>query len=66
MGKAPPPTPDPVAALAASDLFSDAQRATLRALCDTFIPALEPPAGDEDQAEFWGRAASDLAVPEGL
>ena len=66
MGKAPPPTPDPVAALAASDLFSDAQRATLRALCDTFIPALEPPAGDEHQAEFWGRAASDLAVPEGL
>ena len=66
MGKASRPSPDPAAALAASDLFSDPQRATLRALCDTFIPALEPPAGDEDQAAFWGRAASDLAVPEGL
>ena len=27
--------------LATSDLFSDAQRATLRALCDTFIPSLD-------------------------
>jgi choline dehydrogenase-like flavoprotein len=66
MGKAPAPAPDPLAALAASDLFSDAQRATLRALCDTFIPSLEPPAGDEAAAEFWRRAASDLAVAEGL
>ncbi len=33
------------AALATSDLFDDAQRATLLALCDTFIPSLEPPDG---------------------
>ena len=52
--------------LATSELFSDAQRATLIALCDTFIPALEPPAGDEDHHGFWARAASHLSVPEGI
>ena len=35
------------AALATSELFDDAQRATLAALCDTFIPSLDPPDGDE-------------------
>ena len=54
------------ATLATSELFSDAQRATLVALCDTFIPALETPAGDEDHRGFWSRAASHLSVPEGL
>ena len=54
------------AALATSTLFSDAQRATLAALCDTFIPSLEPPAGDEAERGFWRRAASHIAVPEGV
>ena len=66
MGEAPAPAPDPLAALAASELFSGSQRETLRALCDTFIPALEPPAGDEAESEFWRRAASDLGVPGGV
>ncbi|MEO8091776.1 MAG: aldehyde dehydrogenase family protein [bacterium] len=54
------------AALATSDLFDDGQRATLSALCDTFIPSLEPPAGDEAQRGFWRRAASHINVPEGV
>ena len=54
------------AALATSDLFDDAQRATLLALCDTFIPSLEPPDGDEANRGFWRRAASHMAVPEGV
>ena len=54
------------AALATSTLFDDAQRATLAALCDTFIPALETPAGDEAARGFWVRAASHAAVPEAL
>ena len=66
MGKAPAPAPDLKAVLAASDLFDPAQRGTLRTLCDTFIPALEAPAGDEERADFWRRAASDLAVADGV
>ncbi len=55
------------AVLATSDLFSDAQRATLAALCDTFIPALEPPADDrDDRYGFWRRAASHAMIPEGV
>jgi acyl-CoA reductase-like NAD-dependent aldehyde dehydrogenase/choline dehydrogenase-like flavoprotein len=52
--------------LATSELFTDAQRATLVALCDTFIPALPPPDGDDDRHGFWARAASHLSVPEGV
>ena len=55
------------AVLATSDLFSDSQRATLAALCDTFIPALEPPADDrDDRYGFWRRAASHAMIPEGV
>ena len=54
------------AALATSDLFDDAQRMTLRALCDTFVPSLEPPEDDRENATFWRRSASDLTVPEGV
>ena len=55
-----------VSALAASDLFSDAQRQTLAVLCDTFVPSLEPPEGEPDPTGFWARAASHLGVPEGI
>ena len=55
-----------VSALAASDLFSDAQRPTLAVLCDTFVPSLEPPEGEPDPTGFWARAASHLGVPEGI
>jgi choline dehydrogenase-like flavoprotein len=54
------------AALATSDLFDDRQRATLRALCDTFIPSLEPPDGGPDEHGFWARSATDAVVPEGV
>ena len=54
------------AALATSDLFTDQQRRTLRALCDTFVPSLEPPEDDRENAPFWRRAASDLSVPESV
>ena len=54
------------ATLATSDLFDDAQRATLVALCDTFVPSLEAPEGDEAARGFWRRAASHQAVPEGV
>ena len=57
---------DTFATLVMSDLFDDAQRATLGALCDTFIPSLEPPEGDEANRSFWRRAASHMAVPEGV
>ena len=53
------------AALATSELFDDAQRATLAALCDTFIPALEPPPGEDDQHGFWARSASTPRSPRG-
>ena len=54
------------AALATSDLFDDAQRATLSALCDTFIPSLEPPEGDEAQRGFWrARGIATWRFPRG-
>ncbi|MEO7198042.1 MAG: aldehyde dehydrogenase family protein [Solirubrobacterales bacterium] len=56
-----------LSALAASELFTDAQRATLAVLCDTFVPSLPPPfSGDEsggDPTGFWARSASDYGVP---
>jgi acyl-CoA reductase-like NAD-dependent aldehyde dehydrogenase/choline dehydrogenase-like flavoprotein len=54
------------ATLATSDLFDDAQRATLRTLCDTFIPSLDPPDGESDPYGFWARSATDAVVPEGV
>ncbi len=37
--------------------FTEAQRATLRALADTFIPALTPPVGAAEEA-YWAQAGS--------
>ena len=39
--------------------FSDSQRETLRAVCDTFFPSLPVP---DDADGFWARKASDLGV----
>ena len=50
-------------ALALSELFDDGQRATLAALCDTWVPSLEPPGGGADPTGFWARSASDYGVP---
>jgi acyl-CoA reductase-like NAD-dependent aldehyde dehydrogenase/choline dehydrogenase-like flavoprotein len=52
-----------MAALASSTLFDDAQRATLATLCDTFVPSLDPPEGEDDPTGFWARSASDFGVP---
>ncbi len=52
-----------IGALAAAGLFDDAQRATLAALCDTWVPALEPPDGGADPTGFWARSASDYGIP---
>ncbi len=43
--------------------LSDGQRAALRGVCDTVVPAL---ARDPDPEGFWGRSASDLGVPDGV
>ena len=39
--------------------FSDDHLRTMRALCDTVVPAIPR---DDDPHGFWGRKASDLAV----
>ena len=66
---------DAISVLATSELFTDAQRATLLVLCDTLIPSLPPPSreGDLQGADgvgdphgFWSRAASHLGVPEAI
>ena len=50
---------------ATSELLSDAQRVTLATLCDTFVPSLAPPNGD-DPTGFWARDASAMGVPEAI
>ncbi len=65
---------DALAALAASDLFDDAQHRTLLAFCDTLVPSLAPPEatdGADGAASaiahgFWARAASHQGVPEAV
>jgi choline dehydrogenase-like flavoprotein len=54
---------DALASYAASGLFDDSQRATLTALCDTWVPSLDPPPGAGDPTGFWARSASDYSVP---
>jgi choline dehydrogenase-like flavoprotein len=43
--------------------LSDAQRASLRAFCDTIIPSI-PRSDDPDG--FWARKATDLAIDQGV
>ncbi len=40
------------------------ERATLRAVCDTLLPALEPPPGVTGTAQvaYWRRSAAELDV----
>ncbi len=49
--------------MAISVVMTDAQRATLTHLCDTFVPSIEH-AGEH--ADFWRRSASDLGVPDAI
>lgn len=47
--------------------FDDQQQAALAAVCDTFVPAVAPPAVEaSDPTGFWARRASDLGVPDAL
>jgi choline dehydrogenase-like flavoprotein len=53
----------------AQAVLTDAQRATLEALCDTFVPGVDVDSGDEVEKGFMARSASDMQVPaqiEGL
>jgi len=43
--------------MALAPVFNDAQRATLRVLCDTFVPSIQR---DPDPDGFWARAAESL------
>src|SRR3954466_14676795 len=43
--------------------LTEAQRATLRAFCDTIVPSIERP---DDPDGFWARKASDLAIDQGV
>src|SRR3954447_433705 len=43
--------------------LTEAQRATLRAFCDTIVPSIERP---DDPDGFWARKASDLAIDDGV
>jgi choline dehydrogenase-like flavoprotein len=47
----------------AASVLSDAQRQTLTALCDTFIPSVDSDTGDAVEREFLGRAASHMFIP---
>jgi len=46
---------------ASQTIFSDAEFATLRAICDTFVPSIQ---ADDDPHRFYATSASDLKVPE--
>jgi choline dehydrogenase-like flavoprotein len=44
-------------------VLSEAQRATLRALCDTIVPSI---AHDPDPTGFWARSATDVGADEAI
>jgi len=44
-------------------VFDEAQRTTLAALCDTYVPSVEVDGGDALEREFMARRASDLGAP---
>ncbi len=49
----------------AQDFLTPGQRRALAALCDTVVPSLPAPDGDDPHG-FWARSASDLGVPAQL
>ncbi|MGI8512480.1 MAG: FAD-dependent oxidoreductase [Solirubrobacteraceae bacterium] len=49
--------------MAVSVVLSEIQRDTLTRVCDTFAPSLE---AAEDPTGFWGRAASELGIPNAI
>jgi choline dehydrogenase-like flavoprotein len=47
----------------AAEVLTDAQRATLAALCDTYVPAVESDTPDPVERDFMARSASDMGIP---
>ena len=47
----------------AAAVFDETQRATLEALCETFVPSVETDSGDPLEREFMARSALDMQVP---
>ena len=45
-----------------ASVFDDTQRATLEALCDTFVPAVQSDTGDPVEREFLARSAGDMQI----
>lgn len=48
----------------AEAVLTETRRATLRALCDTFVPSVDDAGHDDVARGFLARCASDLGVPE--
>ncbi len=46
------------------DVLTEAQRTTLAAVCDTYVPAIEANTHDPLEREFMARAASHMGIPE--
>ena len=47
----------------AAAVFDETQRATLEALCETFVPSVETDSGDPLEQAFMARSALDMQVP---
>ena len=47
----------------AAAVFDETQRATLEALCDTYVPSVEADTGDPLEHDFMARAARDMQIP---
>ena len=47
----------------AAAVFDETQRATLEALCETFVPSVETDTGDPLEQEFMARSALDMQIP---
>ena len=46
-----------------AEVLTDAQRATLAAICDTYVPAVDADTHDPVERDFMARAASDMGIP---
>ena len=47
----------------ATAVFDETQRATLEALCETFVPSVQVETGDPLERDFMARSALDMQVP---
>lgn len=54
----------PAQAPATASWLTPAQTRTLEVLCETLIPSLPPPEGEDDSHGFYARSASDLNVAQ--